>query len=181
LAAGAVGKSNYNDGLDGVDSNLAGNFGGDALGGGAYGDQIPMGTISPTGGGSPRAAQGGGGGGHGGFGGGSGAPKAGGKPGSTATGSGLNTKILSGFASAQCGAGGYRPSGGGYDSPSTSAGGGASSNAAVDLKKFLPGGQMDPARGIAGISGPDGITGPNSNLWEKVNIRYQEFSANLLP
>lgn len=182
-ATGGGGKSNYNDGLDGVDSNLAGNFGADSLGGGNYGDPIPMGAISPTGGGSQHAAQGGSGGGRGGFGGGSGAPKVpGAKGGVPGGGSGLNTKILSGFASAQGGAGGYRPGGGGYDSPTTGAGGATGSgNAAVDLKKFLPGGQMDPARGIAGISGPDGLTGPNSNLWEKVNIRYQEFSAKLLP
>jgi hypothetical protein len=156
FAAGGAGKSNYNDGADGVDPGL-GNFGGDGLGGGSYGDNIPPGSFSPTGGSGPsRAGQGGGGGGHGG-GGGGGNPKTAGKGGAPA-GSGLNTKILSGFASATGAAGGYRPSGGGYDSPSTSGGVGAPSNAAVDLKKFLPGGQMDPARGIAGISGPDGIT-----------------------
>ncbi len=182
FAAGGAGKSNYNDGADGVDPGL-GNFGGDGLGGGAYGDNIPPGSFSPTGGGGPsRAGQGGSSGGHGGGGGGGGGgnPKTAGKGGAPA-GSGLNTKILSGFASATGAAGGYRPSGGGYNSPSTSGGVGAPSNAAVDLKKFLPGGQMDPARGIAGISGPDGITGPNTNLWEKVNIRYQEFSAKLMP
>lgn len=179
FAASGGGKSNYNDGADGVDPGL-GNFGGDGLGGGAYGDNIPPGSFSPTGGSGPsHGAQGGSGGGHGG-GGSGGNPKAASRGGSQ-SGNGLNTKILSGFVNAT-GAGGYRPSGGGYGSAPTYSGGVANpSNAAVDLKKFLPGGQMDPARGIAGISGPDGITGPNTNLWEKVNIRYQEFSAKLMP
>jgi hypothetical protein len=51
----------------------------------------------------------------------------------------------------------------------------------VDLKQFLPGGKMDPARGLAGISGPDGITGPNSDIWKKINIRYFSVKHSLLP
>jgi hypothetical protein len=45
-----------------------------------------------------------------------------------------------------------------------------------NLRDFLPGGGMDPKngnRGLAGVSGPDGITGPNSNIWKKVQNRYQ--------
>jgi hypothetical protein len=44
------------------------------------------------------------------------------------------------------------------------------------LRDFLPGGGLDPKRanrGLAGISGPDGITGPHSDIWKKVQNRYQ--------
>lgn len=49
-----------------------------------------------------------------------------------------------------------------------------------DLRKFLPGGQYDPRR-AAGVSGPDGITGPHSNIWQKVQNRYRVMSPSLLP
>jgi hypothetical protein len=45
-----------------------------------------------------------------------------------------------------------------------------------NLRDFLPGGGLDPKsanRGLAGISGPDGITGPHSDIWKKVQNRYQ--------
>lgn len=45
-----------------------------------------------------------------------------------------------------------------------------------NLRDFLPGGGRDPRtvnRGLAGISGPDGITGPHSDIWKKVQNRYQ--------
>jgi hypothetical protein len=46
----------------------------------------------------------------------------------------------------------------------------------------LPGGKFDPrARGIAGISGPDGITGPHSNIWQKIQNRYQAEKPKLIP
>jgi hypothetical protein len=50
-----------------------------------------------------------------------------------------------------------------------------------DLRKFLPGGQFDPKRGISGVGGADGLTGPNSNNWEKIKNRYQVMSPTLLP
>jgi hypothetical protein len=50
-----------------------------------------------------------------------------------------------------------------------------------DLRQFLPGGRMDPRRMVAGMSGPDGITGPNSNIWQKVQNRYRVMSNSLLP
>lgn len=50
-----------------------------------------------------------------------------------------------------------------------------------DLRQFLPGGQLDPRRGLAGASGPDGITGPNSNIWEKIQNRYQVVRPTLIP
>jgi hypothetical protein len=82
--------------------------------------------------------------------------------------------------------------GGGFGSGSGSSGGsgysgyrpggvGGPGKSGLDLKQFLPGGANDPARGIAGISGPDGITGPNSDIWQKVNTRYFSVSPSLLP
>lgn len=60
-------------------------------------------------------------------------------------------------------------------------GGAGAGKSGLDLKQFLPGGAKDPSRGIAGISGPDGITGPNSDIWQKVNTRYYSVSPSLLP
>jgi hypothetical protein len=34
---------------------------------------------------------------------------------------------------------------------------------------------------VAGSSGPDGITGPHSNIWQKVNNRYRTVVPTLLP
>lgn len=51
-----------------------------------------------------------------------------------------------------------------------------------DLRQFLPGGKYDPrSRGIAGASGPDGITGPHSNIWQKIQNRYQVVRPSLMP
>ncbi|WP_235046274.1 hypothetical protein [Bdellovibrio bacteriovorus] len=51
-----------------------------------------------------------------------------------------------------------------------------------DLRQFLPGGKYDPkARGIAGSGGPDGITGPHSNIWKKIQNRYQVLTPTLIP
>ena len=50
-----------------------------------------------------------------------------------------------------------------------------------DLRQFLPGGRLDPNRGVAGSSGPDGITGPHSNIWQKVQNRYKVVSPSLIP
>lgn len=50
----------------------------------------------------------------------------------------------------------------------------------LDLRQFLPGGRLDPSRVLAGISGPDGITGPNTDLWLKVNNRYRAVHGSLL-
>lgn len=48
-----------------------------------------------------------------------------------------------------------------------------------DLRQFLPGGKNDPSRGIAGATGPDGITGPNTNIWEKIQNRYRTQTPSL--
>jgi hypothetical protein len=53
-----------------------------------------------------------------------------------------------------------------------------------DLQKYLPGGQKDPVggRGVAGgLVGPDGVTGPYTDLWLKVQNRYRVIEASLLP
>lgn len=51
-----------------------------------------------------------------------------------------------------------------------------------DLRQFLPGGKYGPRqRGVAGASGPDGITGPHSNIWQKIQNRYQFVSPTLMP
>ncbi|WP_347356093.1 hypothetical protein [Bdellovibrio sp.] len=51
-----------------------------------------------------------------------------------------------------------------------------------NLRQFLPGGKFDPkARGLAGTSGPDGITGPHSNIWMKIQNRYQVVRPTLMP
>ncbi|WP_413942859.1 hypothetical protein [Bdellovibrio sp. HCB-162] len=50
-----------------------------------------------------------------------------------------------------------------------------------DLRQFLPGGKLDPRlRGIAGADGIDGITGPHSNIWQKIQNRYRVISPSLL-
>ncbi len=88
--------------------------------------------------------------------------------------------------------GGGGGSGGGYSGSGSGSGDGtgrggyyAGKSAAAggpNLRQFLPGGQLDPkARGVAGVSGPDGITGPHSNIWQKIQNRYQVVSPSLMP
>ncbi|WP_295901869.1 hypothetical protein [uncultured Bdellovibrio sp.] len=57
---------------------------------------------------------------------------------------------------------------------------GGNSASSQELQKFLPGGQND-RRYPNGASGPDGITGPHSNIWLKIQNRYQNESSNLMP
>lgn len=81
--------------------------------------------------------------------------------------------------------------GGGFGTPGSAragasgsggaAGAGANANVNPDLRKFLPGGQFDPKRGMAGADGLDGITGPNTNIWMKIQNRYRVMSPTLLP
>ncbi len=50
-----------------------------------------------------------------------------------------------------------------------------------NLAEFLPGGRLDrKAQALAGITGPDGITGPHSNIWQKIKIRYQAVRNTLI-
>ncbi len=80
----------------------------------------------------------------------------------------INAKIINGYGYGGNSAGGAKYYGSGSGSSSASNGyyngrplAGAPQ---VDLRKFLPGGKMDPSRGLAGIAGPDGITGPNTDI-----------------
>lgn len=70
----------------------------------------------------------------------------------------------------------------GVRQPSAAGAGGVAGKGGPDLRQFLPGGKFDPRlRGIAGASGPDGITGPHSNIWHKIQNRYKVVSPSLLP
>ncbi len=51
----------------------------------------------------------------------------------------------------------------------------------VDLRQFLPGGSFDPRRQVAGVTGPDGITGPFSDNFKKINLRYLNVKTTLMP
>lgn len=95
-----------------------------------------------------------------------------------------NAKILNGYGvGGNTGArGGYYGSGSGANLPGPNGySNGKPGAVPVDLRKFLPGGKMDPTRGLAGISGPDGITGPNTDIWDKIKLRYYNLQPSLLP
>ena len=94
--------------------------------------------------------------------------------------------VNAGFYGGGGGGSGFSGSGGGgYGGGRGYAGSGSSAsgqNGAPNLRQFLPGGLNDPRfRGVAGSSGPDGITGPHSNIWQKVNNRYRTMVPTLLP
>ncbi|MBK9324077.1 MAG: hypothetical protein IPM97_14220 [Bdellovibrionaceae bacterium] len=93
-----------------------------------------------------------------------------------------SVSVNSGFRGGGGGSGGgfYGGAGGSGSAAAKAAGSADSKN--PDLRNFLPGGKFDPrARGIAGISGPDGITGPHSNIWQKIQNRYQAEKPKLIP
>lgn len=59
--------------------------------------------------------------------------------------------------------------------------GGVANSKGPDLRQFLPGGKLDPRlRGVAGAQGIDGITGPHSDIWQKIQNRYRVISPSLL-
>lgn len=166
----------------GPNFNLGGTDGGDIFGAGA-GPSGPNGGPGggPAGRGANRNINGGGDAAH--------TAGAKGQGAGGSAGNAFNTKVNGGYY----GGGG----GGGFSSGGSSAGGVGSGGynkgyviggpgklngqqlGKIDLRQFLPGGRMDPSRGLAGIAGPDGITGPNSDIWQKVNNRYQAVSASL--
>jgi hypothetical protein len=100
-------------------------------------------------------------------------------------GNGASTKVLGGYygggAGAFMGGGSSGSSGSGGSGYQSSGGSNGNQKMAVDLKQFLPGGKQDPSRSLAGISGPDGITGPNSDIWLKVNTRYRSVGPSMKP
>ncbi len=173
-------------------SEKLGDFGG--LGGGADSgaggfNSNAMNDGSGGGGFNPRAGVGGRGGGLGGGSGGGGQNgKGGAGAGGAGGGNGINAKIISGYGVGGVGgpAGHYGAGAGGGGANGNGMGGrngymAANGKPGVDLRKFLPGGQMDPSRGLAGVSGPDGMTGPNSDIWKKINMRYFSVTPSLLP
>lgn len=156
------------DGFDSLASNLDVGMG--ERTGSAYGQNVD----GKQGGG---AAIGGGAGGPGGGAGGSGRGGAGGE--------GLSTNVNGGYygGGSRGGAGvgggvggagmGYRPA---------QAGGYKPSEGSPDLRQFLPGGKRHIAsRGMGGLTGPDGITGPHTNIWTKIQNRYRYLSNTLMP
>jgi hypothetical protein len=97
-------------------------------------------------------------------------------------GSRYNTNTIGGLSGGGSGSSRFGSASGGPGSGATGPGGGFQNvRSRFDLKAYLPGGTKDPARGIAGLSGPDGITGPNGlSIWEKVTNRYNIKRGTLL-
>lgn len=168
--------SNTGSGADSSTLSDASAFG-DGLGDLMGGDELAMGTPSEAG--DNQLAKGNLGGGGGGLGG--GGTGGGGASGGTGRGgSGANADILKGSYGGRGGGSGGSYGYGSRD-PGAGYGTGATANPNVDLNKFLPGGKMDPSRGLAGVSGPDGITGPNSDIWKKIRTRYFAVSPQMRP
>ena len=183
-----------------IDPNSSADMSG--FGNGAGGKIVPGGGETPEqygfpfegkpGEGKANLSLGKGGAGHGG--GGNGGAGGGGPAGAqkgAGGGTGLNAGILNGWNGGRGGAGGWGGAGGSgwADGKNGAAGNGNGRNPymtvdkngnPVDLRQFLPGQKLDATRGIAGISGPDGITGPNSSLWDKVRVRYNA-QRNFVP
>lgn len=129
-------------------------------------------------GGSGASSASSGGGNGGGSGGGSGGKREG----------GILSNILSGFfgsgGSGSSSGGGWKSWLGGNKGDAYSTTNAKSGKETPDLRQFLPGGLKDPTRhrGIAGqFVGLDGMTGPHSDIWKKINNRYQYKRASLLP
>lgn len=95
--------------------------------------------------------------------------------------------VNSGFYASGSGSGGWsggNSNNGGGNSGGHTAGtnGRALNGQGPDLRQFLPGGQMDPSRrGIAGINGTDGISGPIETNWAKMQRRYRYLESTFLP
>lgn len=171
--------SQSSTGTDGLSGTPGGTFGDDGFGGGGYGD-VQMGNRGEQA--SGNLAKGSAGGSRSGAAGGGG--QGGDAGGGGAGGSGINTKILNGYVGGRGGSapgagGGGAGRGGPGNGQQLAANGQGGEN--VDLRQFMPGGKMDPQRGLAGVSGPDGITGPHTDIWKKVNKRYFSVAPTLLP
>jgi hypothetical protein len=182
-AAAGVGSAGSNAANNAALAKLAAGSPDLTLSGGDSGFGIPSGAMGGAGGpgaGGPRGA------GRNINGGGEAPHTAGNKhPAGGGGNNSLNTKVNGGYYGGGGGGGGSfgsGSSGSGAGGPQGYGGGlppGSQMQGKVDLRQFLPGGKRDPARGLAGISGPDGITGPNSDLWQKVNTRYQAVTWSL--
>lgn len=147
---------------------------------------IGMGARTASAYGSPvDGKQGGSGVGSGGAGSAGGASGAGGSSGSP--GAALETNVNGGYyGGGRGGAGGVVmaatpgvPGGAVTGAPNAYAG---AAGSGPDLRQFLPGGSRHMAsRGMGGLTGPDGITGPHTNIWVKIKNRYQHLSHTLSP
>ncbi|WP_291515411.1 hypothetical protein [Bdellovibrio sp. ArHS] len=186
VTAQKAGDSGVVTGMIDSSSRLAAKAGGDALGGDLPGlpgfehGQLPSGggqAIDGSQGGSGGSLGGGGGSGGGSYG------SAGGGASGDDNGANVNGGFYGGGGGSRSYAGGGDSGGGGPAGASRGgAGNGAPSANGPDLRKFLPGGQFDPKlRGVAGAAGPDGITGPHSNIWLKIQNRYKVMVPSLLP
>lgn len=58
---------------------------------------------------------------------------------------------------------------------------GGTAKAAANLEKFLPGGLRDPKKFKYGAEGEDGISGPHTDIWLKIQNRYRAVSPSLIP
>lgn len=148
--------------------------------GNAFGEPMAPGSFQPDGGGGGNTSGGGGKGVQAST---SGSTAGGGNSGAGGSApSGLNTKISQGF---------FGGSGGGFGGGGNNAGGGGGNGAGpiatgpngqrFDLKQFLPGGAQDPRRNPAGVVGPDGVTGPAGDLFQKMNNRFADLGPSLTP
>jgi hypothetical protein len=109
-----------------------------------------------------------------------------------AGGSGFNTSVHSGYVGGGGASAGLRGGAGsrtaappgrwGAGLPSASRGSASIDlKGKVDLTRFLPNRENDPRRRVDGIAGPDGITGPFSDNWKKMNNRYEALRWTLSP
>lgn len=181
--ASTSGASNVTTGSSTSSSTIASKTGASDLSGDINGlPTISQAKADSSGvGGTVDGKQGGGAnlGGDSGFGGGAGAGAGG------ARGAAESQSVNAGFYG---GGGGSSGSGSSYRGGSGVGGyagsgmNGKSADGLPNLRQFLPGGQFDPkARGLAGASGPDGITGPHSDIWQKIQNRYQLLGPSLMP
>ncbi|WP_155722524.1 hypothetical protein [Bdellovibrio bacteriovorus] len=155
--------------------------------GGDLGSTPPIEHGQLPSGGAGQAIDGSQGGGGGSLGGGSGSGggsygSAGGGGAASEDGANVNGGFYGGGGGGRSYAGGGGSGEGGPGGIPGAPGSGVPGANGPDLRKFLPGGQFDPRlRGVAGTAGPDGITGPHSNIWMKIQNRYKVMVPSLLP
>lgn len=156
------------NGLAGIFDKL-GEEGGDTMGFKDGGSRAAGGGPGGKGGGAGRNLGGGG----------EAANTAGNKPQGKGGGSGYSTGVNSGHYGG--GGGGFRPGGGSSGGQHSGSGGQyvTQDGKKVNLNDFRPGGAQDPRRNLAGMSGPDGVTGQSTDIWKKVNHRYWAVSQTM--
>ncbi|UYL10122.1 hypothetical protein B9G69_005960 [Bdellovibrio sp. SKB1291214] len=172
-------------GLSGIDNSgrLASTASSTDMTGDLYNPSIEQAALNNSGGAEDVGGKQGGGVSFGGSGSGAGGASGSGKGDGTAAEKaiGVNAGYYGSGSGGAFGGGGSDGSGGSGGAYNPNAPGAAAGKGGPDLRQFLPGGKMSGARGVAGATGPDGITGPHSDIWKKVNNRYQVMSPSLLP